>query len=175
MIHQVVPTEMAIDPGTMVLGMLLDTLRGRSPLYRLEECFAHHDTARLLGQAIAPGACDDAPVGRVFTRLYDTGTMKVCTDGNAAAKTVKTLLGATLALFLAQPGAASGADRDVAAAARVTEDHLAALGDPLFLPRVPATSNAGGRIIAEAVAAHTWDDRGTIAHTKPTTPRPGTA
>src|SRR5229473_4546619 len=79
MIHQVVPTEMAIDPGTIVLGMLLDTLRGRSPLYRLEECFAHHDTALLLGQAIAPGACDDDTVGRVFTRLYDTGTMKVCT------------------------------------------------------------------------------------------------
>ena len=33
-INQVVPTEMAIDPGTMVLGMVLDTLRGRSPLYR---------------------------------------------------------------------------------------------------------------------------------------------
>ena len=33
-INQVVPTEMAIDPGTIVLGMVLDTLRGRSPLYR---------------------------------------------------------------------------------------------------------------------------------------------
>jgi hypothetical protein len=31
-IHQVVPTEMAIDPGTMVLGMILDTWSGRSPL-----------------------------------------------------------------------------------------------------------------------------------------------
>ena len=36
-INQLVPTEMAIDPGTIVLGMILDTLSGRSPLYRLRE------------------------------------------------------------------------------------------------------------------------------------------
>src|SRR6201981_456833 len=53
-INQLVPTEMDIDPGTIVLGMILDTLSGRSPLYRLEEFFAHQDTALLLGQAVAP-------------------------------------------------------------------------------------------------------------------------
>ena len=53
-INQVVPTEMAIDPGTIVLGMILDTLSGRSPLYRLEEFFTHQDTALLLGKAVAP-------------------------------------------------------------------------------------------------------------------------
>jgi hypothetical protein len=36
---------MTIDPGTIVLGMILDTLSGRSPLYRLEEFFTHQDTA----------------------------------------------------------------------------------------------------------------------------------
>jgi len=46
-INRLVPTEMAIDPGTIVLGMILDTLRGRSPLYRLEECFTQQDTALL--------------------------------------------------------------------------------------------------------------------------------
>ena len=54
-IHEVVPTEMAIDPGTIVLGMILDTLSGRSPLYRLEEFFTHQDTALLLGKAVAYG------------------------------------------------------------------------------------------------------------------------
>ena len=78
-INQIVPTEMAIDPGTIVLGMILDTLSGRSPLYRLEEFFAHQDTALLLGKAIAPGAFDDDTVGRVLDRLYATGTMKVFT------------------------------------------------------------------------------------------------
>ena len=78
-INAVVPTAMAVDPGTLVLGMIRDTLSGRSPLYRLEECFAHHDTALLLGKAVAPEALQDDTVGRVLDRLYDTGTMKVCT------------------------------------------------------------------------------------------------
>jgi len=77
--NPLVPTAMAIDPGTMVLGMLLETLSGRSPLYRLEEFFAHQDTALLLGQAIAPGPCDEDPGGRVLERLDATGTMQGCT------------------------------------------------------------------------------------------------
>jgi len=253
MINQVVPTEMAIDPGTIVLGMILDTLSGRSPLYRLAEFFAHQDTALLLGKAIAPGAFDDDTVGRVLDRLYDTGTMKVFTacavradqvfrfdkryvhfdttsmtvygdyvppeepkeqrvpltithgyskdkrpdlkqfvfatlcvdravpiwgkpeDGNASDKTVNNTLLSSIATFLAQHGVTPGAYIYVADAALVTEDNLAALGDTLFITRLPATYNECGRIIAEAVADNTWDDLGTIAHTKPTTHRPSTA
>ena len=78
-INQSVPTEMAIDPGTIVLGMILDTLSGRSPLSRLTAFFAHQDTALLLGKAVAPAAFDDDTVGRVLDRLYDMGTMKVFT------------------------------------------------------------------------------------------------
>jgi len=33
-VNQRVPTEMEVDPGTVVLGLVLDTLSGRSPLYR---------------------------------------------------------------------------------------------------------------------------------------------
>src|SRR3989442_12054083 len=68
-INQVVPTEMAIDPGTIVLGMILDTLSGRSPLYRLEEFFAHHDTALLLGKAIVPAVFEDYTVERCLDGL----------------------------------------------------------------------------------------------------------
>ena len=78
-IHAVVPTEMTIDAGTIVLGMILDTLSGRSPLYRLEAFFTHQDTALLLGKAVAPEVFQDDTVGRVLDRLYDTGTMKVFT------------------------------------------------------------------------------------------------
>src|SRR6059058_2419509 len=63
-INQIVPTEMAIDPGTIVLGLILDTLSGRSPLYRLEEFFAHQDTALLLGKALTHGTFNDDTVGR---------------------------------------------------------------------------------------------------------------
>jgi hypothetical protein len=78
-IHQVVPPERAIDPGTMVLGMLLDPLSGRSPPYRLEEFFTPQDTALLLGKAVPPEAFQDETVGRVLARWYATGTMKVLT------------------------------------------------------------------------------------------------
>src|SRR4029450_5433206 len=69
-IHTVVPTEMEVDLGTIVLGMILDTFSGRSPLYRLEEFFTHQDTALLLDKAVAPAAFHDDTVGRVLERLY---------------------------------------------------------------------------------------------------------
>lgn len=75
-INQLVPTEMEIDPGTMVLGLVLDTLSGRTPLYRLEEFFAPQDTALLLGKALSPQVFHDDTVGRVLDRLSAVGTMK---------------------------------------------------------------------------------------------------
>jgi transposase len=255
-INQLVPTEMGIDPGTIVLGMILDTLSGRSPLYRLEEFFAHQDTALLLGQAIAPDAFNDDTVGRVLERLYNVGTMKIFTacavradqaygldkqsvhfdttsisvygdylppegspdqqapavpftithgyskdkrpdlkqfvfstlcvdravplwgkpeDGNASDTTVNNTLLSTIATFLGQHGVAPGAYIYVADAALVTEDNLAALGATLFITRLPATSNEGGRLIAEAVAHNTWEAVGVLARTKPTKHRPATA
>jgi transposase len=79
LINHYVPTEMDVDAGTIVLGLVLDTLRGRSPLYRLEEFFAHQDTELLLGQALPPRAFNDDAVGRVLDRLYDMGTMTLFT------------------------------------------------------------------------------------------------
>jgi len=46
-----VPTAMAIEAGTLVLGMRLETWGGRSPLSRVPEGFARPETALLLGQA----------------------------------------------------------------------------------------------------------------------------
>jgi transposase len=252
-INQLVSTEMAIDPGTIVLGMILDTLSGRSPLYRLEEFLTHQDTALLLGKPVTPRAFDDDTVGRVLDRLYDTGTMKVFTacavradqifhfdkryvhfdttsvtvygdylppeesaeqkrpfritygyskakrpdlkqfvfatlcvdravpiwgkpeDGNASDKTVNHTLLSTIATFLATPGVAPGAYIYVADAALVTEANLAALGDTLFISRLPAIDNECGRLIAEAVAHNTWEEIGVLAHTQPTTHRPATS
>ena len=63
------PTEMAIDPGTVVLGMLLDTWCGRSPLSRLAEGFPHPETALLLGKAIPPAVFQDDTGGWGLERL----------------------------------------------------------------------------------------------------------
>ena len=68
-INQVMPTEMDVEPGTMVLGMLLDTLSGCRPLYRLEAFMAQPDTALLLGKAVPAEAFNDDTVGRVLDRL----------------------------------------------------------------------------------------------------------
>jgi transposase len=54
-------------------------LSGRSPLYRLEEFFAQHDTELLLGKALPAQAFNDDTVGRVLDRLYEIGTMKLFT------------------------------------------------------------------------------------------------
>jgi transposase len=79
LINHYVPTKMNGDAGTVVLGLVLDTLSGRSPLYRLEEFFAHQDTELLLGQALPPQAFTADTVGRVLDRLYDFGTMRLFT------------------------------------------------------------------------------------------------
>jgi hypothetical protein len=96
-------------------------------------------------------------------------------DGHASDQTVNNTLLSDSATCLAKHGVAPGAYLYVADAALVTEANLAALGDTLFISRLPAPSNECGRLIAEAVAHNTWDDLGVIAHTKPTPHRPVTS
>jgi hypothetical protein len=205
-----VPTAMNVDAGTVVLGLVLDTLSGRSLLYRLEEFFAQHDTELLLGKAIPPQAFTDDTVGRVLDRLYDFGTMRLFTtcavrasmrfglerrsvpfvttlcvdravstwgkpeDGNASDTSLKTTLLSEIAQLRAGHGVAPGASIYMADAALVTEDDLAALGDPLFITPFPATYRACGRVSAEAVARNQWEDGGVLAQTPPPKHRPGT-
>ena len=249
LINHYVPTEMDVDAGTVVLGLVLDTLSGRSPLYRLEEFFAHQDTELLLGKALPPQAFTDDTVGRVLDRLYDMGTMKLFTacavraaarfglerryvhfdttscsvwgdyqfaeeqdvpfqvtygyskdkrpdlkqfvlstlcveravpiwgkpeDGNASDKTLNTTLLSEIAQLLAHYGVQPGAYIYIADAALVTEANLAALGDTLFITRLPATYSECERVIGEAVARNRWEEVGVLAQTPPTQHRPGT-
>jgi transposase len=249
LINYFVPTEMDVDAGTIVLGLVLDTLSGRSPLYRVEEFFAHQDTELLLGKTLPPHAFNDDTVGRVLDRLYDMNTMKIFTacavratarfgverryghfdttsrsvwgdyqfaeeqdvpfrvtygyskdkrpdlkqfvlstlcvdrtvpiwgkseDGNASDKTLNTTLLSEIATILARHGVAPGAYIYVADAALVTEDNLAALGNTLFISRLPATYTECERVIQEAVARDCWEDIGILATTKATKHRPAT-
>jgi len=96
-------------------------------------------------------------------------------DGNASDKTVNNTVLSGIATFLATHGVAPGAYISVADAALVTEANLAALGDTLFISRLPATYNECGRLMTEAVAHNTWEDVGVLAHTKPTKHRPATS
>ncbi len=76
-INTLIPTQMEIDAGTVILGMVLDTLTGRNPLYRLNEYFEHQDTQLLLGKKVDPKKFSDHTVGRVLDRIHDYGAMKV--------------------------------------------------------------------------------------------------
>ena len=88
LINHYVPTEMEVDAGTVGLALGFETLRGRSPLYRLEEFCAQHATALLLGKAVPPQALNDETAGRVRDRLYDFGPLRLCTAwaGRAARR-----------------------------------------------------------------------------------------
>jgi transposase len=95
-------------------------------------------------------------------------------DGNASAKTLKTTLLSEIAQLWAQYGVQPGAYISSADAALVTEANLAALGDTLFITRLPATYSECGRGIAEAVAHNLGEEVGVLAQTPPTRHRPGT-
>lgn len=69
-----------IDAGTVVIAMILDTLSGRTPLYRFYEFFERQDSQLLLGRQIAPERFTDDVLGRALDRLHNVGTMKIFTE-----------------------------------------------------------------------------------------------
>lgn len=76
-INAAVPTEMAQDLGTVVKLMVLDTLSGRSPLYRLERFAESIDIGLLLGREIPSTAFNDTTLGRAMDAIYEAGTEKL--------------------------------------------------------------------------------------------------
>ena len=76
-VNSLVDTEMDLDPGTAVLAMVLDTLSGRTPLYRLKEFFENKDTELLLGKPVDHEIFTDYNIGRVLDKIYETGTHKI--------------------------------------------------------------------------------------------------
>ncbi len=76
-IDRLVDTQMELSPGMAVLGMVLDTLSGRTPLYRLTEFFEEKDTELLLGTAIDSGRFCDTNLGRSMDKIFETGTQMI--------------------------------------------------------------------------------------------------
>jgi len=79
-INSSINSKADIDAGTVVTAMILDTLSGRTPLYRFHEFFGRQDTELLLGREIAPERFTDDVLGRALDRIHDAGTMKVFTE-----------------------------------------------------------------------------------------------
>ncbi len=76
-INQLVGSQMDLSPGMAILAMVLDTISGRTPLYRLTEFFEEKDTELLLGSAIEPGLFCDTNLGRAMDKIFETGTLKI--------------------------------------------------------------------------------------------------
>lgn len=76
-INTLVESEMSVSVGVVVQAMVIDTLSGRSPLYRLSTFFAEMDTELLLGSQVAPNALNDTTVGRALDRIYDVGAQAI--------------------------------------------------------------------------------------------------
>ena len=60
--------------------MVLDTLSGRTPLYRLKAFFHEKDTELLLGTRIDHKLFCDHNLGRVLDKIYDTGAQTIFSE-----------------------------------------------------------------------------------------------
>jgi len=80
MVNNLVDSQMKVSPGIIVQGMVLDTLSGRSPLYRLEEFFELQDMELLLGEELEAHDFNDTTVGRTLDKIYEAGTMKIFSE-----------------------------------------------------------------------------------------------
>jgi transposase len=76
-INRLVDTQMELSPGMAILAMVIDTLSGRTPLYRLTEFFEEKDTELLLGSAIDPERFCDTNLGRSMDKIFEVGTLKI--------------------------------------------------------------------------------------------------
>jgi len=76
-INRLVTTQMEVEPGLIVLGLVLDTLSGRSPLYHVETAFEGCDRAVLFGRELPAAYFNDDNVGRMLDELFETGTQRI--------------------------------------------------------------------------------------------------
>jgi len=73
-INRLVPTKMEIDPGTLVLAMVLDAVSGRHPLYRIDSFYRNKDIELLLGRSVAIEKLTDDNFGRGLDHIYVANT-----------------------------------------------------------------------------------------------------
>lgn len=246
-INRFVPSQMEVDVGTIIQAMILDTLSGRSPLYRLADFFKHQDTELLLGRPLSSSVFNDTSVGRAMDAIYEAGAGKLfsavafqacqifpqdmskvhfdttsvnvwgvydqcrpdsemlnitqghskdhrpdlkqflikmlcvgrnipilggCENGNTSDKTINNTLLSRISKDMAKHGLAPGAFLYIADAAMVTENNLLAIGKNVFVSRLPFSYNETSRVVAQAVAADSWEYVGTLNETPPTDKRP---
>jgi transposase len=71
---------MRVSPGLIVLGLIMNILSTRSPLYLVEEFFEGKDVILLLGESMTAAKFTDDTIGRVLDLIYEYGTWKLFSD-----------------------------------------------------------------------------------------------
>ena len=84
-INTLVPTQMEAEPGLIALGLVLDTLSGRSPLFHLETAFEACDRGLLFGQELPASYFNDDTVGRMLDQFHAVGTQRIFSGLSVAA------------------------------------------------------------------------------------------
>jgi len=80
LVNQMVPSQMNLKPGLLVQAMVLDTLSGRTPLYRIERFMAEQDTELLLGTSVPASAFNDTNLARGLDAIFNAGSSKILTQ-----------------------------------------------------------------------------------------------
>lgn len=79
-VDRVLVSGMHVSPGKILLGLVMNILCGRSPLYRVEEFFRTRDVTLLLGEGMTAEMLNDDIIGRVLDRVYAYGTWKIFSE-----------------------------------------------------------------------------------------------
>lgn len=78
-VNDIVASQMDLQPGVVVQAMVLDTLSGRSPLYRLKEFLTGRDVGLLVGEDLPANAFSDVNVGRSLDAIFKAGPSRIVT------------------------------------------------------------------------------------------------
>lgn len=70
LVDRMVPTCMELRPGLTVQAMVVDTLSGRTPLYRVEQFLTEQDVELLLGEPVPPRMRSTTPTWRVLSTRF---------------------------------------------------------------------------------------------------------
>jgi len=77
LVNEMVSSQMELKPGLIVQAMVLDTLSGRTPLYRLMDFMAQQDVELLLGTAADPSDFHDTTLARALDAIFESGPSKI--------------------------------------------------------------------------------------------------
>lgn len=88
LINESIPCNTDLDLGTLVVGMVCDTLSGRNPLYKVEDFIKEQDTELLFGIPVDSHRFNDDALGNALDRIHNKGTLKLFTEVSLKAASV---------------------------------------------------------------------------------------